>query len=111
MIPTPEPMVTATPGVCSVGDNGTATVDISGLVAGQDFEWMIEGPDGFLDGDVFTADATTASMSFDGLPPGDFTFTITWTQDEEATASVTFSVVPCQPQITVVVTECPAAGR
>jgi hypothetical protein len=109
-IPPPEPVVTATPGVCSVGDNGTATVDISGLIPGQEFDWILELDGTEIDAGMFTADALTDALAFGGLAPGDHTFTITWAEDESVTDSVTFFVAPCPPQITVVVTECPAAG-
>ncbi|WP_448808671.1 hypothetical protein [Agromyces bauzanensis] len=94
---------------CSLGDDGTALVSLSGLIVDEDYDWSLMG-DGVDIADTLTAPSESLDVPFGDLPPGSYTFTITWTGNEEVTATATFFVEPCQPVISVVVTECPAYG-
>ena len=90
--------VTATPGDCSTGDDGTATVLFTGLIEGESYDVSIDGPDSYLVSDTFTASGPTEELALDDLPPGDFVTSIEWDSDDEeltVSASFDFSVVAC----------------
>jgi hypothetical protein len=94
---------------CSVGDNGTAVVSLSGLVEGEEYDWELNGDDYAL-ADTLVAPSEALDVPFGDLPPGNYEFVIVWTEDSSVSASATFFVEPCPPDITVVVKECPAYG-
>lgn len=102
--------VTAAATGCSLGDDGTALVSLSGLIVGEDYDWSLAGGDVLIE-DTLTAPSESLDVPFGDLPPGTYTFTITWTEDDDVTAIAEFVVEPCQPVISVVVTECPAYGE
>lgn len=98
---------------CSLGDDGTALVSLSGLVVDRLYAWTVVGDDYFFT-DTFVAESETLDVPLAGLPPGNYTFHIKWLDSDEETeleATADFFVEPCPPEITVVVTECPAYGE
>jgi hypothetical protein len=102
--------VTAEATGCSLGDDGTALVSLSGLVVGEDYDWILIGDDYFLEGTLEDVVATTLDVDFGDLPPGNYVFAIEWTENTSVYAEAGFFVEPCEPDITVVVHECPAYG-
>ncbi|MEV1132288.1 hypothetical protein [Agromyces sp. NPDC049794] len=102
--------VTAAATGCSLGDDGTALVSLFGLIVDEDYDWSLAGGDVLIE-DTLTAPSESLDVPFGDLPPGTYTFTITWTEHEDVTAMAEFVVEPCQPVISVVVTECPAYGE
>jgi hypothetical protein len=98
---------------CSLGDDGTALVSISGLIPGESYEWLLRGDDyeasGVLDDEVTSE---SLDVPFGDLPPGNYFFYIRWEEGGEIVdAQATFFVEPCPPDITVHVKECPAYGE
>lgn len=105
--------VTAEATGCSLGDDGTALVSISGLIPGESYEWLLRGDDyeasGVLDDEVTSE---SLDVPFGDLPPGNYFFYIRWEEGGEIVdAQATFFVEPCPPDITVHVKECPAYGE
>jgi len=94
---------------CSLGDDGTALVSLSGLVVGEEYDWELNGDDYAL-ADTLVAPSEALDVPFGDLPPGNYLFSIVWTEDDSVYAEAGFFVEPCEPDITVVVTECPAYG-
>ncbi|WP_448002988.1 hypothetical protein [Agromyces bauzanensis] len=106
-----ELAVTAEATGCSLGDDGTALVSISGLIPGEDYGWQLTGNE-YEDFGTIEAESESLDVPFGDLPPGNYEFTVWWLEDVEGVyAQTTFFVEPCQPEITVVVTECPAYGE
>lgn len=105
----PELGIGVTPGACSIGANGTATISLTGLIEGEEYGWEVIGDD-YGVSDSFVAGGATAELALGDLPPGSFVAAVWWTGGEGVSAWTSFDVEPCQPQITVEVTECPAAG-
>jgi hypothetical protein len=96
---------------CSLGDDGTALVSLSGLVVGEDYDWVLSGDDYYLEGTLTDVEATSLDVPFGDLPPGNYFFGITSGSGEDLVqASTYFFVDPCPPVVTVVVTDCPAYG-
>lgn len=96
---------------CSLGDDGTALVSISGLVPGESYEWLLSGDD-YSVSDTLVPDSESIDVPFGDLPPGNYFFYIRWQEGEEIVdAQATFFVEPCPPDITVHVKECPAYGH
>lgn len=103
--------VTAAGTACSLGDDGTALVSISGLVVGEDYDWILSGDAYLLEGVLEDVESTSLDVPFGDLPPGNYFFGISTGSGEGLVlASTTFFVDPCPPAITVVVNECPAYG-
>lgn len=106
----PELGLMVTPGDCVIGDAGTATVTFSGLIVGESYSWWVTGEDYAASGG-FEATSDTEVVMVEGLPPGNFIAYVEW--DGEGSSAydwVGFVIEPCQPMITVTVTECPAPG-
>lgn len=98
---------------CSLGDDGTALVSLSGLIPGASYEWLLRGDD-FEASGVLDDEVTSESLDvpFGDLPPGNYFFYIRWEENGEIEdAQASFFVEPCPPEITVVVHECPAYGE
>lgn len=95
----PELGVTVTPGVCSTGDDGTATVLFAGLIEGEGYDFVIDGPGDYMVFGGFIASGPTEELVLGNLPPGSYVASIEWNSgDEESSvvsASVDFSVNPC----------------
>lgn len=102
----PELMVEAMATGCSLGDDGTAVVSLSGLIVDAEYEWELNGDD-YAIADTLVAPSESLDVPFGDLPPGNYEFTIS---NESGSATATFFVEPCPPHITVVVDECPAYG-
>lgn len=95
---------------CSLGDNGTAMVSLSGLIVDEEYGWELNGDDYAL-ADTLVAPSESLDVPFGDLPPGNYEFTIWWSGDPELVyAQASFFVEPCPPDISVVVEECPAYG-
>ncbi|KRC59319.1 hypothetical protein ASE14_16350 [Agromyces sp. Root81] len=106
----PELDVMVTPGDCVIGDEGTATVTFTGLIVGESYSWEVTG-EGYAASDTFEATADTEVVMVEDLPPGNFIAAIEWDGDGDPVFDwVGFAIEPCQPMITVTVTECPAPG-
>jgi hypothetical protein len=101
--PCPDLGVTVTPGVCSTGDDGTATVLFTGLIEGEAYGFVITGPGSYEVADAFTADGPTEELMLGDLPPGSFVAYIQWNGGGEESplisASVDFSVSACPPVV------------
>jgi hypothetical protein len=96
---------------CSLGDDGTALVSISGLVPGEEYSWLLSGDDYEASGVLDQVTSESLDVPFADLPPGNYFFYIRWQEGEEIIdAQATFFVEPCPPNIAVVVKECPAYG-
>jgi len=96
---------------CSLGDDGTALVQLSGLVPGEEYSWLLSGDDYGVSGVLDEVTSDSLDVPFTDLPPGNYFFYIRWQQGEEIIdAQATFFVEPCPPNIAVVVKECPAYG-
>jgi LPXTG-motif cell wall-anchored protein len=108
----PELDVMVTPGPCVIGDEGTATVTFTGLIEGESYSYFIEGTD-FFTSDTFESLGESSEVVVEGLPPGNFIVYIEW-EGEDPEFPVFdwagFVIEPCQPEIIVEVTECPAPG-
>ena len=103
--------VTAAGTACSLGDDGSALVSISGLVVGEDYDWILSGDAYLLEGTLVDVESTSMDVPFGDLPPGNYFFEISTGSGEGVVLAYTyFFVDPCPPAITVVVTECPAYG-
>ena len=106
----PELDIMVTPGDCVIGDEGTATVTLTGLIVGESYSWEVTGEDYAASGG-FEATADTEVVTVEGLPPGNFIAYVEWDgEGDPAFDWVGFVIEPCQPMITVTVTECPAPG-
>jgi len=110
-VPLPELDVTVMPGDCSTGDDGTVSALFSGLIVDEEYSYYVEGPD-YLVADTFIAGASSEEVVLTDLPPGNFIVYIEWVQGEFGPIFDWrgFVIEPCQPEITVEVTECPAPG-
>ncbi|WP_314507063.1 hypothetical protein [uncultured Microbacterium sp.] len=90
--------VTAQATACTTGANGEAVVNLTGLVAGEDYSWMLTGPDGTTtDGVLEDVDSDAFPVTFPNLPPGDYAFDIAWHSDDETSVSAqaAFTVAAC----------------
>lgn len=104
---------------CSTGADGTATFAFAGLIEGERYAYFVEGI-GVSTFDQFTASGSSQEASSNGLPPGNYYVYVEWRPEIEepkiAAAPMPmfdwrgFAVEPCQPVITVAVTECAATG-
>jgi len=104
--------VTAKGTACSNGDDGTAVVNLTGLIPGQEYSWYLTGPNGTTDGTLGDeVDSDALDVPFGDLPPGDYIFDVSWTwEGYSADAQATFTVDPCPPVTPVTpVTPKPAA--
>jgi len=106
--PCPVLGVTAQP-TCSLGETGTATITVTGILEKTHYEWWVKG-DGF-------SDSGSYSEPFDvsGLAPGAYTVKIkAWHYDRDGYdwvwAKTSFTVAPCAPTIAVHVTQCSVPG-
>lgn len=108
--PPPGLDVTAQATGCSLGDDGTALVSLTGLVEGEEYDWQLNGDDYAL-ADTLVAPSESLDVPFGDLPPGNYTFAIEWAEDDSVFAWATFFVEPCPPDITVHMKECPAYGH
>ena len=105
----PDLDLMVTPGDCSTGDDGTVTVLFTGLIEGESYSWFIDG-EGYSNSDTFIAEGDSSELVLVDLPPGNFVAYIEWDGETPVFDWVGFAIEPCQPGITVEVTECPAAG-
>ena len=105
---------------CSTGTDGVATVALTGLVEGETYSYDVNGPDSspFLY-DEFVATGASEVVTVGGLPPGNYYVHVDWRPDVSTPTTTPpppifdwrgFAVEPCQPEITVEVTECAATG-
>ena len=104
--------VTAAATGCSLGYDGSAVVSLAGLNPGTEYTWVLVGDDyeagGMLSDEV---EGESLEVPFSDLPPGNYVFAI-WDDSESGEyAEASFFVEPCPPDITVVVTDCTAAGQ
>lgn len=104
---------------CSTGADGVATFAFAGLIEGEQYGYDVVGPDNApLLSDGFEAGGPTDVVTLGSLPPGNYYVYAQWQPEVPtiATAPVSgadwrgFAVEPCQPVITVSVTQCAATG-
>jgi len=91
--------ITAEPGDCSTGDDGTVTLSFTGLIAGETYDWSVAG-DGYANGGTFVASGPSDDVALVDLPPGDFDASIEWVPGpgvelDPVVAMTTFTVEPC----------------
>lgn len=115
----PDLGLDVTPDACSIGDNGGASMLFTGLIAGEEYSWYVSGNGGYFDEGTFEATGDTETVTLSGLPPDHYYAFVAWvpgganlvdSQEPEVWAEDWFTVEPCEPEITVTVTECPTMG-
>ncbi|WP_448808673.1 hypothetical protein [Agromyces bauzanensis] len=104
---------------CSTGVDGSATFEFTGLVEGEEYRYEVvgDGTGTSLSGS-FIAGGPSEAVVVGELPPGNFYVYVQWQPEEPTLAAPPppmfdwrgFAVEPCQPAITVEVTECVATG-
>ena len=111
----PDVDVSVTPLLCSTGDDGEALLTLSGLVAGAQYTYSVTAP-GFEVGGILDGFGETEKIELIGMPPGNYVaYVEQLVQPAEAAVAAPnfdwlgFAIVPCQPAITVEVTECAAS--
>jgi hypothetical protein len=104
LAPCPELGISVEPKACSTGTDGTAMLHLTGLIEGEEYEWMVEGPGGKSYGEgSFVAEGSTLDYPLGDLPPGDYTATVSWTApDMTETLS---SIIIEEPEWPIVITE------
>ncbi|WP_448002995.1 hypothetical protein [Agromyces bauzanensis] len=104
---------------CSAGTDGTATVSLTGLVEREEYTYDVVGPDTSSFSDTFEAGGPNEEVVIGDLPPGNYYVSVDWLPDVSDLAAappppisdwVAFAVEPCQPEISVEVTECAVPG-
>ena len=112
----PDPGVSVTPLSCSTDRSGSALVTLTGLVAAGIVIYDVVGPD-FSTGGSLDEFAETEEIELGDMPPGNYFAYVEWQPffGEPVPPSPTydwvgFAIQPCQPDVTVAVTECSAAG-
>ena len=97
---------------CSTGADGSAMVTFTGLIAGDEYAYSVEGTDTsrFV---PFTATGESQEVVVGDLPPGNFYVYVQW-NGSTAQGGVydwrAFAIEPCQPDLTVTATQCTVAG-
>ncbi|HVL60948.1 MAG TPA: hypothetical protein VM430_06015 [Microbacterium sp.] len=111
----PDIGVSVTPLACSTGDDGKVLLTLTGLVNGI-VAYDVQGPD-FMVGGSLDEFGATEEIELGGMPPGNYYAYVEWQPyfgEEPAPYPVFdwvgFAIEPCQPDVTVHVTECAAAG-
>ena len=104
----PDLDLTVTPS-CSTGADGTASVAFSGLIAGEEYSYFLEGI-GVSTFDSFVAAAPTEDVVLEDLPPGNYYVYVEWDGDGLMADWRAFAVDPCQPELAVTVAQCTAIG-
>ncbi|MEV1132293.1 hypothetical protein [Agromyces sp. NPDC049794] len=100
-----EPVMT-----CSTGADGTATFGFTNLVEGELYGYWVEGI-GVSLFEEFTAGGTSEQAVSEGLPPGNYYVYAQWQNVPIPVYDWRgFAVEPCQPEVTVEVTECTVPG-
>ena len=102
--------VTATS--CSTGADGAATFRFTGLIEGDQYAYFVEGV-GVSTFNLFTASGSSQEVVSDELPPGNYYVYVEWRPAVPSDPMFDwrgFAIEPCQPEITVEVTECTATG-
>ena len=99
---------------CSTGRDGTVLLTLTGLVAGGTVVYDVEGPD-FSVGGSLDEYAATEELDIVGMPPGNYYAYVEWQPlfgepppPFPVYDWVGFAIQPCQPDVTVAVTECSA---
>lgn len=100
---------------CSTDRDGVALAMFTGLIPGFSYGYSVVGPD-FLVGGPMDEVGETEEIELVGLPPGNYYVTIDWIPLEGQEAPVPvfdwtqFAVEPCQPQLSVTITQCTDPG-
>lgn len=92
--------VTAEATACSNGDDGTAVVNLTGLIPDEEYGWTLTGPDGTVaEGTLSELESEALAVDFGELPPGDYMFDVWWPSAEEpvVSAEAAFTVAACPP--------------
>ena len=112
----PDIGVSVTPLSCSTDRNGEALLTLTGLVAPGIVIFDVVGPD-FSVGGSLDEFGETEDIELVGLPPGNYYAYVEWQPlfgepppPFPVYDWVGFAIQPCQPDVTVAVTECSAAG-
>lgn len=117
----PQPLdigIAVTPLSCSTDRDGSALLTLTGLVAAGIVTYDVPGPN-FVVGGSLDEFGETEEIELVGMPPGNYYAYAEWHPFEgDATAPapppsfdwVGFAIEPCQPDVTVAVTECSIAG-
>ncbi len=91
---------------CSTGDDGLITLVLSGLVVGEAYHWTAGGFSG-----SFVAESDTLEIPLSsGSPPGNYLAYAETVDDSPVYDWRAFAIEPCQPGLTVTVTQCTVAG-
>ncbi|WP_448808674.1 hypothetical protein [Agromyces bauzanensis] len=91
---------------CSHGDDGVMTLVLSGLVMEEEYRWEAAGFQG-----QFVADAETVQIPLaSGTPPGNYLAYAETVGESPVFDWRAFAIEPCQPDLTVTVTQCTVAG-
>lgn len=95
---------------CSTGADGTATFGFTGLIEGEQYAYFVEGI-GVSTFDEFIAGGPSHEAAADGLPPGNYYVYAQWQNVPIPVYDWRgFAVEPCQPEVTIEVTECTVPG-
>ncbi len=97
---------------CSTGADGSVMATFTGLIPGDEYTYFVEGTDTsrYV---PFTAAGETEEVVAGDLPPGNFYVYVQWngsTQQGGVYDWRAFAIQPCQPDLTVTVTQCTVAG-
>jgi hypothetical protein len=90
---------------CSLGADGTVTLQLLGLIVGEEYSWWA-GP---VSGSS-TAEADTAEIPISGLAPGNYEAYVQWVGEGGVYDWRAFAIEPCQPHLQVTVAQCTVAG-
>jgi hypothetical protein len=115
----PDMDVAVTPLACSTGGDGEALLTLTGLVPGGMNTYSVTGPHFEVDGQMYEV-GETEEIELVRMPPGNYVAYSEQGLPQPAAAAavpdapnfdwVGFAIEPCQPEITVEVTECAASG-
>jgi hypothetical protein len=97
---------------CSTGADGSAMVTFTGLIPDDQYAYSVEGPATSVYV-PFTASGDSEEVVVGDLPPGNFYVYVQWNEATEQGGVYdwrAFAIEPCQPDLTVTVTQCTVAG-
>ena len=114
--PCPDIGLSVTPLACSTDRNGEGLLTLTGLVAPGIVTFDVEGP-AFSVGGSLDEFGETEDIELVGMPPGNYYAYVEWQPlfgepppPFPVYDWVGFAIQPCQPDVTVAVTECSAAA-